>query len=178
MGSPEETNEDRIRRYFNAMELGTVEAAVAFWATDASNQASGRAEPGRGRQSIAAVFRMLRGAFPDRHYQIDDLIAVADQVVCRLTVSGTFGVTPPRPPFPVPATFVGVEASELIPASAAGKTYSVKHIHIFRLKDGLITDHWAARDDLGLLLQLGGIEVPRATDTVTGAPRGAGRSSP
>src|SRR5579864_9620449 len=121
---------------------------------------------------------MLREAFPDRHYQIDDLIANADQVVCRLTASGTFGATPPRPPFPVPATFVGVEASELIPASAAGKTYSVKHIHIFRLKDGLITDHWAARDDLGLLLQLGGIEIPQPTDTVTEAPRGAARSSP
>jgi len=156
----DQTNEDRVRRYFKAMEQGTVEEAVAFWAVDASNQASGRAEPQRGTQSIAAVFRMLRKAFPDRHYQIDDLIAKADQVVCRITVSGTFGSTPQRPPFPVPATFVGVEGSELIPASAAGKTYSVKQIHIFRLKDGLITDHWAARDDLGLLLQLGGIEIP------------------
>ncbi len=160
MDSSDETNEDRIRRYFDAMEHGTVEEAVAFWAVDASNQASGRAEPQRGRQSIAAVFRMLHEAFPHRHYQIDDLIAKADQVVCRMTVSGTFGATPQRPPFPVPATFVGVEASELIPAPAVGKTYSVKHIHIFRLEDGLITDHWAARDDLGLLLQLGGIEIP------------------
>jgi predicted ester cyclase len=159
MESSDETNEDRVRRYFKAMEQGTVEDAVAFWAVDASNQASGRTEPQRGRQSIAAVFRMLREAFPDRHYQIDDLIANAYQIVCRMTVSGTFGSTPQRPPFPVPATFVGVEASELVPASAAGKTYSVKHIHIFRLKDGLITDHWAARDDLGLLLQLGGIKI-------------------
>jgi predicted ester cyclase len=160
MTSPAETNEDRVRQYFNVMEHGTVEQAVAFWAVDASNQASGRTEPLRGRESIAAVFRMLHEAFPDRHYQIDDLIAKADQVVCRMTVSGTFGATPQRPPSPVPATFVGVEASELIPASAAGKTYSVKHIHIFRLRDGLITDHWAARDDVGLLLQLGGIEIP------------------
>ena len=160
MDSSDETNEEQIRRYFNAMEHGTVEEAVAFWAADASNQASGRAEPQRGRQSIAAVFRMLREAFPDRHYQIDDLIAKTDQVICRMTVRGTFGVTPARPPFPVPATFVGVEGSELLPASAAGTTYSVKQIHIFRLPDGLITDHWAARDDLGLLLQLGGIEVP------------------
>jgi predicted ester cyclase len=160
MDSSDETNEDRIRRYFNAMEQGKVEEAVAFWAADASNQASGRSEPQRGGQSIAGVFRMLGEAFPDRHYQIDDLLAKADQVVCRMTVSGTFGGTPQRPPFPVPATFVGVEASELMPASAVGKTYSVKHIHIFRLKDGLITDHWAARDDLGLLLQLGGIEIP------------------
>jgi predicted ester cyclase len=104
---------------------------------------------------------MLRTAFPDRHFEIDDLLAYGDQVVCRLTVSGTFGSKPRRPPFPVPANWVGVEGSELVPQESAGKAYSVKHIHIFRLSDGLITDHWAARDDLGLLLQLGGIEPAR-----------------
>ena len=39
---------------------------------------------------------------------------------------------------------------------------AMEHIHIFRLKDGLITDHWAARDDVGLLLQLGGIDPARS----------------
>jgi predicted ester cyclase len=154
-----ESNEERARRYFEAMERGTVADAIDFWAPDAVNQASGRGEPQRGRQAIATVFQMLRTAFPDRHYEVDDMLGVGDQVVCRLTVSGTFGTTPPRPPFPVPASFVGVEGSELVPASANGKPYSVKHIHIFRFRDGLITDHWAARDDLGLMIQLGGIVV-------------------
>ena len=81
---------------------------------------------------------------PDRHYQIDDMIAEADQVVCRMTVSGKFGATPERPSFPVPPGWVGVEGT-------------VKHVHIFRITDGQITDHWAARDDLGMLFQLGAI---------------------
>jgi predicted ester cyclase len=141
------------------MERGALDEAMEFWATDATNHASGRAgqrQP-RGRETIGMVFRMLRTAFPDRRYQIDDIIAEGDQVVCRMTVSGTFGGTPARPPMSMPPEWVGVEGTELVPASGIGKPYSVKHIHIFRITNGLITDHWAARDDVGLLLQLGGI---------------------
>jgi predicted ester cyclase len=105
---------------------------------------------------------MLREAFPDRNYQIDDVIAERDQVVCRMTVSGKFAGTPPPPMTPVPPTWVGVEGTGLVPASAIGKTYSVTQIHVFRIADGQITDHWAARDDLGLLLQLGAIVPPSA----------------
>lgn len=157
-----EANRELVRRYFDAMERGALDEAAELWATDATNYASGRAgQPARrGRDAVDKVHRMLRTAFPDRRFQIDDMIAEADQVVCRMTVSGTFGGTPPRPPTPVPPGWVGVEGTELVPKSATGKPYSVKHVHIFRIANGLITDHWAARDDLGLLLQLGAIAPP------------------
>src|SRR5260370_17227683 len=74
-----------------------------------------------------------------------------------MTVSGTFGATPERPPWEVPSGWVGVESTELIPKSASGKAYSAKHIHIFRIANRLITTHWAGPDDLALLLQLGAI---------------------
>ena len=82
----------------------------------------------------------------DQVVVIDGLIAKDDFVVCRVTVSGTFGVRPHRPPDPLQNGWVGVESTALIPPSAAGKPYSVKHIHIFRIADGLIAEHWAARD--------------------------------
>jgi hypothetical protein len=76
----------------------------------------------------------------------------------RMTVSGRFGGTPARPTMMlVPPGWVGVEGTELVPASGIGKPYSVKHVHIFRIANDQITDHWAARDDVGLLLQLGAI---------------------
>jgi ketosteroid isomerase-like protein len=154
-----EANKELVRRYFESMERGALDEAIEFWAADATNHASGRtgqkAPPGR--EAIGMVFRMLRSAFPDRRYQIDDIIAEGDQVVCRMTVSGRFGGTPARPTMLVPPGWVGVEGTELVPASAIGKSYSVKHVHIFRIADGLITEHWAARDDVGLLLQLGAI---------------------
>jgi predicted ester cyclase len=159
-----EANKELVRRYFDAMERGALDEATEYWATEATNYASGRAglQPSHGREAMGMVFRMLRTAFPDRRYQIDDVIAEGDQVVCRMTVSGKFGGTPPRPAMPTPPGWVGVEGTELVPASGIGKPYSVKHVHIFRITNGQITDHWAARDDVGLLLQLGAINPAKA----------------
>jgi hypothetical protein len=36
-----------------------------------------------------------------------------------------------------------------------GKCVSVLNIHVYRLADGLIAEHRAVRDDLGLMQQLG-----------------------
>jgi hypothetical protein len=35
-----------------------------------------------------------------------------------------------------------------------------KHVHVFTIQDGFITEHQAVRDDLALLLQLGAISPP------------------
>jgi len=161
-----EANKRLVKRYFDAMERGQLDDAVEFWAPVSLNYASGRyGQPSPRRQeSMAIGFRMLRTAFPDRRFEIDDMIAEDDKVVCRMTVSGTFGAIPERPPWEVPSGWVGVESTELIPKAAFGKAYSVKHIHIFRIANRLITEHRAARDDLGLLLQLGAI-VPAQPDS-------------
>ena len=162
--SNQQANKDLVRRYHDALDRGASDEAAQMWAPDAVNHASGRygSQQPRGRDAVARVMGALRAAFPDRRWEIDDLIAEDDFVVCRLTVSGTFGVRPPRPPAPLPNGWVGVESTALIPPSAAGKPYSVKHIHIFRIADGLIAEHWAARDDLALLLQLGAISAPES----------------
>ena len=39
--------------------------------------------------------------------------------------------------------------------SAAGKRYSIGEIHIFRVADGRIVEHWHQHDALGLMKQLG-----------------------
>lgn len=160
-----DSNKEVVRRYIDAMERGAVEDALGLWSTDAINYASGR--PGvqqQGKDAIAMVFNTLRTVFPDRRWQLDDMIGEGDQVVCRMTVSGTFGKPPGRPSVSVPATWLGVEGTALVPASAVGKPYSVKHIHIFRINNGQISEHWAARDDLSLLLQLGAITPPAVAE--------------
>jgi predicted SnoaL-like aldol condensation-catalyzing enzyme len=37
-------------------------------------------------------------------------------------------------------------------------TTPVEMVHIWRLADGRIVEHWAVRDDLGLMIQLGVVE--------------------
>jgi predicted ester cyclase len=43
-----------------------------------------------------------------------------------------------------------------VPTPASGKV-SVELAHMFRLRDGKIVEHWAVRDDLDMLQQLGAL---------------------
>jgi len=114
-------------------------------------------QPPSGPDAVKRVLTSLQTAFPDRHWQIDDLIVEGDKGVCRMTVSGTFGEIPQIP----------VEDAMLITDPPTGRPYSVQHIHIVRLAEGKIVEHWAARDDRGLLLQLGVIpQLQRAGATL------------
>lgn len=38
---------------------------------------------------------------------------------------------------------------------ATGDHVTMETIHIFRFEDGKIAEHWAVRDDLGMMRQLG-----------------------
>ena len=38
-----------------------------------------------------------------------------------------------------------------------GRSYTVTHVHIYRVADGKIREHWAVRDDLSMLRQLGAL---------------------
>ena len=91
-----------------------------------------------GPQRLKAVVTMQRNAFPDDHYMIEDLIAEGDQVVARLTHTGThLGTFLDLPP--------------------TGKHISTTSIHIFRFADGQLVEHWASRDEIGLMQQPGAI---------------------
>jgi len=87
-----------------------------------------------------------RTAFPDLHFTIEAQIAEADQVVSHCTVSGTF-----LQPFMILG--LGNHAP-------TGKHFAVKHMHLQRLRDGQIVEHWAVREDLSMLQQLGIVSVP------------------
>jgi predicted ester cyclase len=113
-----------------------------------------------------AVLGSLQRAFPDRRWQIDELIAEGDLVACRLTVSGTYGEIPPIP----------VEGAMLIQTPPTGKPYAVQHVHLFRLADGKVIEHRAVRDDLGLLLQLG-VLAPPDSAPATGDGDGVARKN-
>lgn len=166
-----DANRNLIRRLFDAMGRGADEEAVASWAPDAINYGGGRAgqvgsvagRPGfrhapQGREGIRRVHESLRTAFPDRQYHLEAMVAEADMVACRVRVTGTFGTMPRLP----------VDGMSMITTPPTGKHYDVQHIHIFRIASGQIAEHWAARDDLGLLVQLGALTVP--------APAGGGQN--
>jgi steroid delta-isomerase-like uncharacterized protein len=133
-------NAEIVRRLFDALNAGNVAAAVQFFAIDTRNH--GRPV---GREGVQRVLSDIRATFPDEHSVIDDLVAVNDAVVVRTTSTGTH-------------TGVGrlpVMGGLLVGVPPTGRGFKVQNIHWWTLKDGLIVEHRANRDDVGMMQQLG-----------------------
>jgi predicted ester cyclase len=147
-------NKEVVRRFIEAQNRGDVEGMLVCWAPNAVNHA-GRVEGvprpasvGPGLEGMRLVFESLHTAFPDRHLEITDLIGEGDRVVGRMTVSGTHQGIPAAP----------VEGGRRLQRiTPSGRSYLIQQIHIFRIAEGKLVEHWATRDDLGLLEQLGGL---------------------
>ena len=77
----------------------------------------------------------MLSVFPDHRFDIEDA-ADGDTVAVRGTCSGTHeGALWDIPP--------------------TGERFAVQQSHWFRVSDGKVAEHWAVRDDLGMLRQLG-----------------------
>lgn len=94
-----------------------------------------------GLEGHTAIVQLFRTVFPDLVWHIDDLIAEGDKVVARTTMRGTHL-----------GSFFGVPPS--------GKTVEMTGVHIVRIADGRIIEHWGNNDDLGLMRQLGAVPAP------------------
>ncbi len=134
--STEEANKASFRRayeeLFNQGNLSLVEELIA---PDFLNH---EAPPGsnRGPESMRQLIRMLRTAFPDLHFTIEELVAEGDTVAGRVTMSGTHQ-----------GTFQGMPPT--------GRSFRQAQMHFVRFRDGKGVEHRAVRDDLGLMQQLG-----------------------
>jgi len=87
-------------------------------------------------EGVKQFFRMFRGAFPDLHFQVDELIAADDKIVAQVTITGTHQ-----------GTFMNMPPT--------GNKISYKGIDIFRLVDGKVVEHWGIGDNAKMMQQLG-----------------------
>jgi steroid delta-isomerase-like uncharacterized protein len=94
----------------------------------------------QGREGLKEVIGMMRSAFPDMHWVVDETIAGGDKVVTRFTWTGTHQ-----------GTFLGIPAT--------GRSINVKGVVIDRLVAGLMTDSRILMDNLNMMQQLGVIPV-------------------
>lgn len=120
--TPEQNAE--LTRRFIAEVLNTNNWAVAddYLAPDYVEHSAPPGMPAT-RHGTQRAFAMLHSAFPDFKYTVDDTV-----VLC-ITASGT-----------MQGTFLGW--------SATGKHAAWPEMHIVRLKDGKITEHWNVKDRL------------------------------
>jgi lactoylglutathione lyase len=136
-----------VRAFFQHLDSHDIDAACALVADDLVNHAA--IPEAQGRSGLRSIMSKLAKAFPDLRHTIHDLIAEGDRVVARMTVRGT-----------------SVEPLDFVkaPLPATGKTFESGHMHVFRVADGRLVEHWAERDDLGMLAQLGLVTRPGAPE--------------
>jgi steroid delta-isomerase-like uncharacterized protein len=137
-GAAPRRNVDVVRRFYESWNEGSIDFDELV-AEDIVNHQP-EAGPEHGRRSFEEAIGRVMAAVPDSNWEIVDLLADADRVVVRANWSGTYGARQFRDvPIPVPAAF------------------SAQHIHIYRLADGKLAEHWVVRDDLTMLRQLGAV---------------------
>ena len=143
-------NKATIRAHIeDAINAGDAARTAQGYAADTINHADPR-NPRAGRAGVERAWRSLYTAFPDWQFVIEDIAADGDMVWCRVTLRGTHLGTPELP----------VLGGLLVGVPPTGRRIEVQHVHIFRLRDGEITEHAAVRDDLRMGRQLGLIPAP------------------
>jgi predicted ester cyclase len=141
-------NEAIVRRLFDAVfneraldvcdeivAVDYVEHAVAPFGTD---------EPGavEGPTHMRGVVDWLVGQYPDLRMRVDAVAAQGDMV----------------------ATLVWSEGTNLGPfngfAPPTGKRFAGRQSHWYRVAEAKLAEHWAVRDDLTTMIQLGVVQRP------------------
>ena len=138
-----------IESYTGAFNRGDIVASIQFFSEPTRNH--NLVVP---RVAIARVLEDIRIRFPDAQLSIDRIVAVDDQVIVLQTYSGTHRGIGRLP----------LDGGLLVGVAPSGRHFSVQHIHWYTLKQGLIVDHRAVRDDVGMMVQLGFIVPPAVPD--------------
>ncbi len=136
-----EENKTIVRSYFEQVQKANWDGLNKIVAADFINHESKAVQ--LGLETYKSALRSIRGTFPDQQVAIDDVIAEGDKVVVRARLRGTHqGSAIP--------TFRGIRPQ--------GRLVEWKFIHLFRLRDGKIVEHWAEHDGLAVRQQLSGAE--------------------
>ncbi len=124
-----------IEEVWNQGNLAVIDALVASDYLDHQPHADTD-----GREEVKQFYVMLRTAFPDINFTIEDQIAEGDKVVTRWTVQ---------------ATHLG----EFHGIPPTGRQGVVTGISIDRLANGKFVEGWTIFDELGMMQQLGVIPI-------------------
>jgi predicted ester cyclase len=150
--SDTERNKRAVRSHFDVLNTGDYARLEGLHDPDGRNHAPAAFDlspwPVEGKPfgptDVRATFEWLRTAMPDLEVTILDLIAEGDRVAARVQMRGT-------------------QTGQFGAAPATRKALDFQHVHVFRFDESKIVEHWAVRDDLRAMLQLGVVAAPGPT---------------
>ncbi len=123
-----------VEEMFRRQQAGDA-AALDLVAEDMVNHAAGP----QGRAGLALILRTIDDDLGPITVEQHHLVAEGDLVTQHLTLHGTHRAST----MPL-----------LAGATVSGRPITWTFIHIWRVADGMVVEHWACRDDMGLLEQL------------------------
>jgi steroid delta-isomerase-like uncharacterized protein len=129
-------NKELSRRFTELFSSGDEALADAVLSPDVVFHGTAGDGELRGVDEMKRFVAAYRGAFPDARSTLEDQIAEGDTVVTRWRARGT-------------------HRGQLGPMPATGREFVMDGITIERIADGKIAEVWVARDELGLMGQLG-----------------------
>ena len=131
----ERSAKDVVAELFRRQVAGDPTALDDLVAVDMVNHAAGP----QGRDGLRIILDTVVNDLGPVTMEQHHLIGEGDVVAQHMTVRGTHHAST----MPLLRT-----------ASASGRPVAWTFIHIWRVVDGLIVEHWACRDDMGLLEQV------------------------
>lgn len=144
----EAANLEIARRFFEELhDEGDLAVAAAIVAPDAIFHIPGGELTGP--EGIGGLVTLLRTAFPDATFPIEEVAVDGDTVAVRWTMQGTSE-----------GEFQGIPPT--------GEAVELRGTAFLRIEDGLIVEDWVTYDQLGLLQQLGA--MPGAAPAATPEP--------
>lgn len=135
-----DSNRDLVLRFYKAFDDRTLDRALDLLDPNFVAHLAGMPEP-LDREGFEQFGRSFYTAFSQGQHVFNEIIAAGDRVV----TCGTFT-----------ATHLG--AFQGLPPT--GKQISLAVMHIDRVENGKIAEHWGQGDALGLMQQLGVVFVP------------------
>lgn len=120
-----------VEEVWNGHDLDAIDGLVS---PEYTNHAATTEEYRRG--GARRIWEWLLSVFPDHHFEVEDAAAEGQTVALRGRMSAT-------------------HEGELMGIEPTGKRVTAQQSHWFRVVDGKLVEHWAVRDDLGMMQQLG-----------------------
>ncbi|KAH7128849.1 hypothetical protein EDB81DRAFT_808418 [Dactylonectria macrodidyma] len=97
-------------------------------------------KPLKGLDGYMEILSMMRGAFPDIQWTLEETVCEGDRVVARFTTRGTQN-----------GPFLGFAPS--------GKNIEMTAMNLYRIADGKIVEERGLPDLFGLMVQTGAVKI-------------------
>ena len=116
----------------NAKDMASMESLLADDFMD--NDAMPGMAPGK--EGMIDMIGMYVNAFPNLNIVVDHWVAEGDLVAGVLTTEGT-------------------QTGEFMGMPASGRAFSVREMHMVRVANGKMVEHWGLANELSMMQQLG-----------------------